>query len=51
MAKKELTKIEVFERLKTAKEKKRLCIAQLEKSMKKAYKERTGKEAEEFFAL
>ena len=27
MAKKELTKIEVLERLKTAKEKKRLCIA------------------------
>ena len=36
---------------KATKEKKRTCLANLEKSMKEAYKKRTGKEAETFFAL
>ena len=42
---------ETLAKFKAAREKKRTCLANLEKSMKEAYKKRTGKEAETFFAL
>lgn len=45
------TKEETLAKFKAAREKKRTCLANLEKSMKEAYKKRTGKEAETFFAL
>lgn len=46
-----ITKKEALDKFQAAREKKRKCLAQLEKSMKETYKERTGKEAEKFFAL
>ena len=51
MAKTKITKKEALDKFQAAREKKRKCLAQLEKSMKETYKERTGKEAEKFFAL
>lgn len=51
MEKTKVTKEKALARFKAAREKKRICLAHLEKSMKKAYKERTGKDAENFFAL
>lgn len=45
------TREEVLTKFQTAKEKKRECLVQLEKSMKEEYKKRTGKEVENFFAL
>ena len=51
MAKTKITKKEALDKFQAAREKKRKCLAQLEKSMKETDKERTGKEAEKFFAL
>ena len=51
IAKTKITKKEALDKFQAAREKKRKCLAQLEKSMKETYKERTGKEAEKFFAL
>lgn len=51
MAKERITKKEALAKFKSAKEKKRECLASLEKSMKETYKQRTGKEAKTFFAL
>ena len=51
MGKDKMTREEVLIKLRAAKEKKRECLKQLEKSMKEIYKEHTGKEAEHFFAL
>lgn len=51
MVKTKATKEETLAKFKEAREKKRTCLANLEKSMKEAYKKRTGKEAETFFAL
>lgn len=51
MMKEKKTREEVLAKLQAAKEKKRECLIQLEKSMKEAYKKRTGKEVENFFAL
>lgn len=51
MVKTKATKEETLAKFKAAREKKRTCLANLEKSMKEAYKKRTGKEAETFFAL
>ena len=42
---------EVLARLQAAREKKQASLVQLEKYMRKIYKERTGKDAGEFFAL
>lgn len=46
-----ITREEAAAKLRAAKERKLECLKQLEKSMKEIYKERTGKEAETFFAL
>lgn len=43
------TREEVLTKFQTAKEKKKECLVQLEKSMKEEYKKRTGKEVENFF--
>ena len=51
MVKTKATKEETLAKFQAAREKKRTCLANLEKSMKEAYKKRTGKEAETFFAL
>lgn len=51
MAKERITQKEALAKFKSAKEKKRECLALLEKSMKETYKQRTGKEAKTFFAL
>lgn len=51
MAKERITQKEALAKFKSAKEKKRECLASLEKSMKETYKQRTGKEAKTFFAL
>ena len=51
MGKDKMTREEVLIKLRAAKEKKRECLKQLEKSMKEIYKEHTGKEAKNFFAL
>ena len=51
MVKTKATKEETLAKFKAAREKKRTCLANLEKSMKEAYKKRTGKEAETFFPL
>lgn len=48
MVKTKATKEETLAKFKAAREKKRTCLANLEKSMKEAYKKRTGKEAETF---
>ena len=40
------TREEVLTKFQTAKEKKKECLVQLEKSMKEEYKKRTGKEVE-----
>lgn len=45
------SKEDVLAKLQAAQEKKRACLVRLEKSMKETYKQRTGKEAENFFAL
>ena len=47
----EKKKEEALDRLRLAQERKRACLARLEDSMRKAYKQRTGKEATDFFAL
>ena len=49
MEKVKITREEALAKFQAAKNKKREC--QLEKSMKEIYKKRTGKEAENFFAL
>ncbi|MDO4180052.1 MAG: hypothetical protein Q4D36_02040 [Bacteroidales bacterium] len=46
-----ITKEEALAKFLAAKEKKRKCLVSLEQTMKQAYKQRTGKEAETFFAL
>ena len=51
MEKNKITREEALAKLQAAKEKKRECLKQLEKSMKEIYKKRTGKDAENFFAL
>jgi hypothetical protein len=45
------TREEALMRFQKARQKKRDCIARLEKSMKAEYEKRTGKKAEYFFAL
>lgn len=51
MDKKKLDRETALARFQTAKEKKRKCLAQLEKEMKEAYEKRTGQKAGYFFAL
>lgn len=51
MAKTKITKKKLLTSFKLRERKNEKCLAQLEKSMKETYKERTGKEAEKFFAL
>ncbi len=51
MEKTKITHKEALAKFQVAKNKKRECLKQLEKSMKEIYKEHTGKEAENFFAL
>ncbi len=51
MVKTKATKEETLAKFQAARERKRVCLAKLEKSMKEAYKKRTGKEADTFFAL
>ena len=51
MVKTKATKEETLAKFQAAREKKRVCLAKLEKSMKETYKKRTGKEADTFFAL
>lgn len=51
MEKVKITREEAFAKFQAAKDKKRTCLKQLEKSMKEIYKKRIGKEAETFFAL
>ena len=46
-----ITREEAAAKFRSAKERKQECLKQLEKSMKEIYKERTGREAETFFAL
>lgn len=46
-----ITKEVALSKLQLAKKRKQDCLARLEKSMKEVYKERTGKDAESFFAL
>ena len=51
MVKTKAMKEETLAKFQAAREKKRVCLAKLEKSMKETYKKRTGKEADTFFAL
>ena len=51
MEKTKITREEALAKFQAAKDKKRECLKQLEKSMKEMYKKRTGKETEKFFAL
>lgn len=51
MEKKKINREEALARLEAAREKKRECIARLRKSMKEAYRKRTGEDAKSFFAL
>ena len=51
MGKEKITCEEALARFQAAKNKKRECLKRLEKSMKEDYRKRTGKEAENFFAL
>lgn len=51
MGKVKITKEEALAKFQAAKDKKRECLKSLEKTMKETYKKRTGKEAENFFAL
>ena len=51
MEKTKITHKEALAKFQVAKNKKRECLKHLEKSMKEIYKEHTGKEAEDFFAL
>ena len=51
MTKRKITREEALAKFQAAKVKKQECLTLLEKSMKETYKERTGKEAEKFFAL
>ena len=44
MVKTKVTKEETLAKFQAARERKRVCLAKLEKSMKEAYKKRTGKE-------
>ena len=46
MGKDKITREEAVAKFQSAKEKKRECLKQLEKSMKRIHKEHTGKEAE-----
>lgn len=45
------TKKELMERFMKAKQRKRECLARLEKSMKEDYERQTGKSADYFFVL
>ena len=47
----EMTKEEALARFQRAKERKRECVAKLEKDMKATYEKKTGKSADYFFAL
>lgn len=49
--KEKITTEEAFAKFQAAKAKKRECLASLEKTMKETYKQRTGKEAKNFFVL
>lgn len=51
MMKTKIKREEALAKFQAARERKRECLVQLEKSMKETYKKRTGKEAENFFAL
>lgn len=51
MMKTKIKREEALDKFQAARERKRECLVQLEKSMKETYKKRTGKEAEFFFAL
>lgn len=51
MMKEKITTKEALAKFQAAKAKKRECLASLEKTMKEIYKQRTGKEAKNFFAL
>ncbi len=51
MAKEKITPKEALAKFQAAKARKRECLAALEKTMKETYKQRTGKEAKNFFAL
>lgn len=51
MGKVKITKEEALAKFQAAKDKKRECLKSLEKTMKETYKKRTGREAENFFAL
>ena len=51
MGKVKITREEALAKFQAAKNKKRECLKQLEKSMKEIYKKETGKEAESFFAV
>lgn len=46
-----MTKEDIQKRFQKAKQRKRECIAKLEKTMKATYEEKTGKTADYFFAL
>lgn len=46
-----MTREQAIERFQQAQQRKRECIARLEKSMKETYEKRTGKTADYFFAL
>ena len=51
MGKTKITREEALAKLQAAKDRKRECLKQLEKSMKEIYKKRTGEDAEKIFAL
>lgn len=48
MMKTKIKREEALDKFQAARERKRECLVQLEKSMKETYKKRTGKEAEFF---
>ena len=48
---KEIKREEVVARWEAARERKRACLVRLEKSMREAYKKKTGVEATRFFAI
>lgn len=48
---KEIKREEVLARWEAARERKRTCLARLEKSMRETYKKKTGIEATRFFAI
>lgn len=51
MEKSKINREEALAKFKAAKNKKQECLKRLEKSMKEIYKEQTGEEAKNFFAL